>query len=75
MTNIIVQDIGRFEVIENHGGEYPGVDVEFIPNDGDNVGYTYPRIMFERPVEGKLRLLVWFDPSSEDYSHKFEWDI
>jgi len=84
MTDIVVPNVGRFEIIEDCEKDYPGVDVEFIPTGAEAIGHTWPReaightwprIVFERPVDGKLRLLVWADSSMEGYSHKFEWDI
>lgn len=91
MTDIVVPNVGRFEIIEDCEEDYPGVDVEFIPTGAEAIGHTqrvprerscpatcaisWPRIVFERPVDGKLRLLVWADSSMENYSHKFEWDI
>lgn len=75
MTDIVVPNVGRFEIIEDCEEDYPGVDVEFIPTGAEAIGHTWPRIVFERPVDGKLRLLIWADSSMEDYSHKFEWDV
>ncbi len=63
-TDIIVRDKGKFEVIPNMGSDYPGMDIEFMPNK-DHKG-TNPRILFEYPDGGKLRLLIWGDPNSED---------
>lgn len=62
---------GHLVATESLNPEYPGIDVEFI-SDSDNGGYaSRPRILFEKPVEyGELRVLVWDDKNSEDYTEK-----
>lgn len=62
---------GHIVATESLDPEYPGIDVEFI-SDSDNGGYaSRPRVLFEMPVEyGELRVLVWDDKNSEDYTEE-----
>lgn len=50
---------------------YPGIDIEFVPDeDGLDDPLTRPRVLFERPKNGKLAAMIWGDRTSEDYSDK-----
>lgn len=62
---------GYFVATEASDPDYPGIDVEFVP-DSDNGEYaSRPRVLFERPVEnGELRALIWDDKTSEDYTNE-----
>jgi len=54
----------------NKNEDYPGVDVEFVPDKDNPNNSCRPRVLFEAP-EGKienLRILVWDEPFSEDCS-------
>lgn len=55
--------------------DYPGIDIEFIPDGNTETPSTYPRVVVEKPKDGKLRCLVWGNKDSEDYSNKIEFDI
>jgi|GEM_PF-6648051 len=60
--------------------DYPGVDIEYIPNNSTSVPCTRPRVLIEAPVDdatgkpGKLRTLIWSDPNGEDYTEKVEFE-
>lgn len=62
---------GHLVATKSQDPDYPGIDVEFVP-DSDNGGYaSRPRVLFEKPVEdGELRALVWDDKNSEDYTNE-----
>jgi hypothetical protein len=47
---------------------YPGIDIEFVADDDKGEQLSRPRILFEKPVDGELRVLVWEDPNNEDYT-------
>lgn len=62
---------GHLVATKSQDSDYPGIDVEFVP-DSDNGEYaSRPRVLFEKPVEdGELRALVWDDKNSEDYTNE-----
>ena len=78
IKNLVVDDKGRFEIITNSDQEYPGIDIEFIPNDNeklnDNELRTNPRILFEFPKNETLRILIWDKKDSEDFTKVIEFD-
>lgn len=55
--------------------EYPGVDIEFVADNDKGDSLSRPRVLFELPKDGKLRVLVWADKNNEDYTHEIEFDI
>ena len=63
---------GFFDVVAGLETDYPGVDVEFHVRGSRNC--TQPRIVFEE-AEGQLRVLIWSDPDSEDYTHEFAFNL
>lgn len=62
---------GHLVATESQDTDYPGIDIEFVP-DSDNGEYaSRARVLFEKPVEdGELRALVWDDKNSEDYTNE-----
>ena len=66
---------GELVATESCDPEYPGVDIEFIANNDNGTNLSRPRVLFELPKDGKLRVLVWADKDSEDYTHEIEFDI
>lgn len=69
-------ETGKLVVDKALDPDYPGVDIEFIPNnESDDDPLTRPRVLIEQPKGEKLRVLVWADPKSEDYSDNIEFDI
>lgn len=68
---------GKIVVQESPDTNYKGVNIDLVP-DTDNYDYDFIlSICMEVTPEGKLRILVWADKDSEDYSgviiptHKF----
>ena len=53
--------------------DYPGIDVEFIPDNESGFGVSTPRILFEKPKGEQLRALIWADKDQEDYTNKVEF--
>lgn len=54
--------------------DYPGIDVEYV-DDNDNVAdLSRPRVLIEAPVDdnGRIRALIWNDPTNEDYEEEIE---
>lgn len=74
---IEVKGKGVFNICESIDEEFPGIDVEFIPNNEHYMSTypTCPRIAFEYPENGKLRLLIWADKNQEDYTQEIIFDI
>ena len=70
---IHVREDGYFDLVKYIDHDYPGIDVEFVPIK--SFSGTYPRVLFEFPATGKLRVLIWGDKEKEDYTHCFEFDI
>lgn len=54
--------------------DYPGIDVEFVPDNYNGETLSLPRILFEKPIGDKLRVLIWDDPDNEDYTKEIEFD-
>lgn len=69
---------GYFDVIfDDWGGEYPGVDIEWVPNSNNvhNYAWSSPRVIFEIEKDSDNPVVrIWEDPNSEDstYSHEFD---
>ena len=55
--------------------EYPGIDIEFVANHVDENSLSRPRVLFEYPKDGKLRLLIWSDKNNEDYTQEIIFNI
>lgn len=63
-------DGGYFKVCKTQDPNYPGISVEFVSDDDYGQNLSRPAILFEKPVDGKLRVLIWDNPESEDYSEE-----
>ena len=51
--------------------DYPGIDVEYIPDGSESGSYNNPRILMEKPFDqDQISGYVWNNPDSEDYSIK-----
>ncbi len=59
---------GYFWAITSPEKGYPGIDVEFVAEDDEGKTASRPRVVFEYPEEGNLRMLIWADKNSEDYT-------
>lgn len=66
---------GELIATKSSDPEYPGVDIEFVADNDNGDNLSRPRVLFEFPKDGKLRVLVWADKDSEDYTHEIEFDI
>lgn len=64
---------GRLIATASLDPEYPGIDVEFVPNQ-ETCKASTPRILIEQPKGENLRALVWGNPDKEDYTVKVEFD-
>lgn len=53
--------------------EFPGIDIEFIPDNASDED-TNPRILFERPIMGPVRALIWADKDDQDYTKEVVFD-
>ncbi len=54
--------------------DYPGIDVEFVPDNYNGETLSIPRVLFEKPVDDKLRALIWDDVDDEDYTKEIVFD-
>jgi hypothetical protein len=53
------------------GTDYPGIWVEYVDDDENGEKLSRPQALMEAdPETGKIRLLVWDDPDSEDYTRE-----
>ena len=55
--------------------DYPGIDIEFVADKVDKNSSSRPRVVFEYPKDGKLRLLIWSDKNNEDYTQEIIFNI
>ena len=53
--------------------DYPGVCVEFVP-DEPNESVSTPTVVVEKPTGEDLRALVWGDNDNEDYTAEIVFD-
>jgi len=66
---------GYFRATVSEDPDYPGIDVEFVPN-GYNGDLSVPRVLFEQPKDMKdiqCRALIWGDKDNEDFTSEVEW--
>lgn len=61
---------GHLDIRASGEIDYPGVDIEFIPDVPSEDHLSNPRVLFEKPNNEELRVLIWNNPYSEDYSKK-----
>lgn len=54
--------------------DYPGIDVEFVADNNTGEDLSRPRVLFEKPKAGELRVLVWNDKESEDYTKEITFN-
>lgn len=66
---------GYFWATASGDVDYPGIDIEFIADNDNGDNLSRPRILFEYPTDGKLRVLIWDDKDNEDYTREIEFDI
>lgn len=49
---------------------YPGIDIEFIADSEPDDIMSRPRVLFEKPIDGCLRALIWNNQKNEDYEEE-----
>lgn len=54
--------------------DYPGICVEFVADDDQGEDLSRPTVLMEKPVDDKLRALVWDDKNDEDYTTEIIFD-
>ena len=54
--------------------DYPGIDVEFVADNDKGEDLSRPRVLFEKPNDGELRVLVWNDKGNEDYTKEIRFN-
>ncbi len=59
---------GRLVATPSYDDEYPGIDVEYVPDNNKRGWASNPSALFEYPLDGQLRLLVWGNTDVEDYT-------
>ncbi|MBQ7818606.1 MAG: hypothetical protein IJ341_02795 [Bacteroidales bacterium] len=70
---------GYFRASKSSDPNYPGIDIDFIDakeiagKANDRV--CRPRVLFECPKDGELRVLVWADPNNEDYTGEITFPL
>ena len=66
MEDLEIKGFGKFEILADKDKDFPGVDVEWSFDQETN-SVSKPRVRMEWAY-GKLRVLVWADKDSEDYT-------
>lgn len=68
---------GYLDIMVSNDPNYPGLDIEYVSHK-DHMS-TNPRVLIENPQpDGEmqnLRVLIWNDPASEDYTEKIEFPM
>lgn len=54
--------------------DYPGIDVEFVSDNDMGEDLSRPRVLFEKPKDGELRVLIWNDKDNEDYTKEITFN-
>lgn len=71
---IVVNLPGRGNLVatKSSDADYPGIDVEFVSSTDNGENLSRPRVLIEWPSYPHcgLRVLVWDDPNSEDFTHE-----
>lgn len=76
-TEIRVKVEGGYIVaIASCDPEYPGIDVEFEPDERDETSekLSNPRILLEKPAGEEIRALLWTDSQTEDYTREIHFE-
>lgn len=67
---------GHLDIRVCSDANYPGLDIEYISDKQSKTDLSRPRVLIERPqpdnVPENLRVLVWADKHSEDYTDKID---
>lgn len=63
---------GYLEAAISPDPNYPGIDIEYIPDDKTRERLSRPRVLVEYPEDDTLRALIWNDPMNEDYTKEIK---
>jgi hypothetical protein len=66
----IVVEGGKIIAVKSMDSNYPGIDVEFIPEVIDETIKSNPRVLLEKPKGENCRVYVWGDKNNEDFTFK-----
>lgn len=65
---------GYIRATASQDKNYPGIDVEFVPNEPQEDALSFPRVLVEKPLESdNLRAVIWANPNDEDYSDEIKF--
>lgn len=66
---------GYLVATPSYDDNYPGIDVEFQPDKkiGEDV-LSLPRVLMEKPVGERIRVLAWTDSATEDYTKEITFN-
>lgn len=64
---------GRLVATKSGDLAYPGIDVEFIPDNQEET-LSRPRVLFEKPKGEVLRMLIWDDENNEDFTKQIKFN-
>lgn len=65
---------GYIRATASQDKNYPGIDVEFVPNEPQEDTLSFPRVLVEKPLESdNLRAVIWANPNDEDYSDEIKF--
>ena len=68
---IVNMEGGCLRADKSQDPDYPGIDVEFIPDCNEDDNLSRPRVLIEKPCDSHiLRALIWNNPASEDYEEE-----
>jgi hypothetical protein len=72
MCNSLIVKVngGYLKADPSQDPNYPGIDVEFIADNEFDDTLSCSRVLFEKPVDGYLRVLIWNNPKNEDYEEE-----
>lgn len=66
---------GYLIATESTDTDYPGIDIEFVADDDNGEHLSRPRVLMEKPTEDEnLRVLIWNNKNSEDYTEEIEFE-
>ena len=54
--------------------DYPGICVEFIADNARDDALSVPAVLIEKPIGEDLRVLVWSDEDTEDYTTEINFN-
>lgn len=62
---------GRLKAWISMDPNYPGISIEFLPDNPSNESVSFPMVLMEKPVaENVLHALLWTEPELDDYTEE-----